>query len=171
MDGHLRPIHRPVFLQRDARVMRARKKSAERPLQQPRSLEFPAATTLARWYVTSHCSSPAPAPNRVTSFTAVHRAHLPPHGIQFCKPRAQPCAITQRSQPSGSIGCARADACITDDRTPLAASVIACAARLLQNRCIETHQNKSTPRGGASERSNNRASAPRGGAAAFRTTQ
>ena len=77
-------------------------------------------------------------------------------------------SVSDHSQ-GGYCGCARADACITDDRTPLAASVIACAARLLQNRCIETHQNKSTPRGGASEPSNNRASAPRGGAAAFRT--
>ena len=34
----LRPIHRPVFLQRDASVIMARRKSAERPLR---------ATTLA----------------------------------------------------------------------------------------------------------------------------
>ena len=121
----------------------------------------------AKWYVDSpsHCSTPAPASNRVNLLHGSHRCtHTPSRHPVL---QAAHTWLRNNSAITAQVdhGFARADACSTDDCTPLAASVIACAARLRQNRCNETHQNKSTPRGGASERSNNRASAPRGSAA------
>ena len=127
----------------------------------------------AERYVDSflHCSTPAPASNRVNLLHGSHRCTHTPSRHQILQAARAWLRNNSAITAKVDISCARADACSTDDCTPLAASVIACAARLRQNRCNETHQNKSAPRGGASERSNNRASAPRGGAVAFRTNQ
>ena len=118
-----------------------------------------------------YCSTPAPASNRVNLLHGSHRCTHTPSRHQILQAARAWLRNNSAITAKVDISCARADACSTDDCTPLAASVIACAARLRQNRCNETHQNKSAPRGGASERSNNRASAPRGGGVAFRTNQ
>ena len=96
-------------------------------------------------YVDLNCTSPAPASNRVNLLHGSHRCTHTPSRHQILQAARAWLRNNSAITAKVDISCARADACSTDDCTPLAASVIACAARLRQNRCNETHQNKSAP--------------------------
>ena len=89
----------------------------------------------AERYVDSflHCSTPAPASNRVNLLHGSHRCTHTPSRHQILQAARAWLRNNSAITAKVDISCARADACSTDDCTPLAASVIACVGACTAN--------------------------------------
>ena len=137
---------------------------------QPRSLRWPSQNPLPRTSTLKHWQTPVPV-HRPRRFCTNHLCVAPHCHAATHFASARSLHRVWSATITHGVWAARGRRRMHRCRSHARQRSIACAARLLQNRCIDTHPNKSAPRGGASERSNNRASAPRGGAVAFRTNQ
>ena len=110
---------------------------------QPRSLSWPSQNPLPRTSTLKHCKLPCPYTDRAAfalTTSALHHTAMQQRILQATLAASR----LVSDNHTWRVGCTRPSAHASLP-LPRAASVIACAARLPQNRCNETHQNKSAP--------------------------